>query len=35
MSRARFYTDEDVHGAVAVQLRSQGFDAVSTPEAGR
>ena len=31
----RFFTDEDVYGSVAEQLRAAGFDAVSTPEAGR
>jgi hypothetical protein len=31
----RFFTDEDVYGGVAEQLRASGFDAVSTPEAGR
>jgi hypothetical protein len=35
MSLIRFMTDEDVYGHVAVQLRAVGFDAVSTPEAGR
>jgi hypothetical protein len=35
MSTARFFTDEDVYGAVAPALRRSGFDAVSTPEAGR
>ena len=35
MTRVRFFTDEDVHGQVAVQLRAMGFDALSTPEAGR
>src|SRR3954451_19070992 len=35
MSLIRFFTDEDVYGHVAVQLRAAGFDAVSTPEAGR
>jgi len=29
------FTDEDIHGAVAVQLRVAGLDAISTPEAGR
>lgn len=35
MSQVRFFTDEDVYGAVAAQLRAAGFDAISTPEAGR
>ena len=35
MNPVRLFTDEDVYGAVAVQLRAAGFDAVSTPEAGR
>jgi Domain of unknown function (DUF5615) len=35
MTAIRFYTDEDVYAAVAVQLRAAGHDAVSTPEAGR
>lgn len=35
MSPPRFVTDEDVFSAVAVGLRQHGFDAVSTPEAGR
>jgi hypothetical protein len=35
MSAIRFFTDEDVHGSVAVALRRAGFSAVSTPEAGR
>ena len=35
MSRMRFFTDEDVYGMVAQLLRESGFDAVSTPEAGR
>jgi hypothetical protein len=30
-----FFTDEDIHGDVAALLRAAGFDAVSTPEAGR
>jgi hypothetical protein len=28
------YTDEDIHGQVALQLRRRGFDAISAPEAG-
>lgn len=35
MSQIRFFTDEDVFGAVAVALRKAGFDASSTPDAGR
>jgi len=35
MSAIRFFTDEDVYGAVARALRSAGIDAVSTPETGR
>jgi hypothetical protein len=35
MSGPRFFTDEDVYGAVAPALRKAGFDAVSTPEARR
>jgi hypothetical protein len=35
MSLLRFFTDEDVYGAVAPALRREGIDAVSTPEAGR
>jgi hypothetical protein len=35
MSAIRFFTDEDVYGSVAVALRRAGFDATSTPEAGR
>lgn len=35
MSAIRFFTDEDIYGAVAPALRSAGLDAVSTPEAGR
>jgi hypothetical protein len=35
MSHIRFFTDEDVYGSVARRLRELGFEAVSTPEAGR
>ena len=35
MSPVRFFTDEDIYGTVAIALRRAGFDAVSTPEAGR
>jgi hypothetical protein len=35
MTAIRFFTDEDVYGAIALALRYKGFDAVSTPKAGR
>ncbi|HUG94449.1 MAG TPA: DUF5615 family PIN-like protein, partial [Planctomycetaceae bacterium] len=35
MTSIRFVTDEDVYSAVVVQLRAAGFEAISTPEAGR
>ncbi|MHB1038034.1 MAG: DUF5615 family PIN-like protein [Pirellulales bacterium] len=35
MTAVRFFTDEDVYGAIAIALRKAGFDAVSTPEVGR
>jgi hypothetical protein len=35
MSNISFFTDEDIYGELAGILRSHGFDAVSTPEAGR
>lgn len=35
MSQIRFFTDEDVYGAVSIGLRHVGLDALSTPEAGR
>lgn len=35
MAQVRFFTDEDVYGAIAIALRNSGFDAVSTPESGR
>ena len=35
MIAPRFFTDEDVYAAVAPALRRHGFDATSTPEAGR
>ncbi|MCI0333081.1 MAG: DUF5615 family PIN-like protein [Planctomycetes bacterium] len=35
MSAVRFFTDEDVYGSIAAALRRAGFDAISTPEAGR
>jgi len=34
MTPIRFFTDEDVYGAIAPALRTAGFDAVSTPEFG-
>ena len=35
MTSPRFFTDEDIYGAIAPALRRAGFDAVSTPESGR
>ena len=35
MSSPRLLLDEDMPGALAPQLRAAGYDAVSTPEAGR
>jgi hypothetical protein len=35
MTAIRFFTDEDLYGAIAPALRNRGLDAVSTPEAGR
>lgn len=35
MRQIRFFTDEDVYGAVAIGLRQAGLDALSTPETGR
>jgi hypothetical protein len=35
VSPIRFFTDEDVYGAIAPTLRRAGFDAVSVPEVGR
>jgi hypothetical protein len=35
MTPIRLFTDEDIYGQAAPQLRARGFDAVSTPEAGR
>lgn len=35
MTAIRFFTDEDLYGAIAPALRRAGFDAVSTPEASR
>ncbi len=34
MDAIRFFTDEDVYGAVAVALRRANIDARSTPEVG-
>lgn len=31
MNLLKFFTDEDVYGAIAVELRRNGYDAVSTP----
>jgi len=33
--QVRFFTEEDIYGAVAPGLRKAGFDAVSTPESAR
>jgi hypothetical protein len=35
MKTIRFFTDEDVYGAIAPALRHAGFSALSTPEADR
>ena len=35
MTQLRFFTDEDVYGAIAPTLRRSGCDAISTPESGR
>jgi hypothetical protein len=35
MTAIRFFTDEDIHGAVAQALRRAGLDAISTPDAQR
>ena len=35
MAAIRFFTDEDVYGAVATALRRARIDACSTPEVGR
>jgi hypothetical protein len=35
MTRIRFFTDEDVYAAVAQNLHQAGWDALSTPQAGR
>ena len=35
MAEIRFFTDEDVYRATTIALRKAGFDAISTPEAGR
>ncbi|MFQ6120875.1 MAG: DUF5615 family PIN-like protein, partial [Methanosarcinales archaeon] len=34
MSKIRIYTDEDIHGVVAKTLCREGYNAISTPEAG-
>ncbi len=35
MAAIRFFTDEDVYGAIATALRRARLDACSTPEVGR
>jgi len=35
MAAIRFFTDEDVYGAIVTALRRAKIDAFSTPEAGR
>jgi hypothetical protein len=35
MAAIRFFTDEDIYGAVATALRRAGIDVCSTPELGR
>jgi len=35
MAAPRFFTDEDIYGAVAVALSKAGYDALSTPDVGR
>ncbi len=35
MSAIRFFTDEDVYGAVSLALRKSGYDTMSAPESGR
>ncbi len=35
MNPIQFYTDEDVYSQIAQLLRTAGFDAMSTPEAGQ
>jgi hypothetical protein len=35
MASIRFFTDEDVYGAIAPSLRKSGVDVISTPETGR
>ena len=35
MAAIRFFTDEDVYGAIAVALRRTKIDVSSTPEVGR
>lgn len=34
MNRIKLYTDEDIFGQVAEQLRRRSYDVLSTPEAG-
>ena len=34
MNYVRLYTDEDIFGQVAPQLRRRSYDVLSTPEAG-
>ena len=35
MGQIQFFTDEDIHRAVAVQLRLAHWDAIATPEVNR
>jgi hypothetical protein len=35
VSQLRLFTDEDVHGAIAPQLRRRAIDTISAAEAGR
>lgn len=35
MTTIRFFTDEDVYGAIALALSKAGIDVVSTPKVGR
>lgn len=35
MDPIRFFTDEDIYGAIAIALRNSGYDAISTPDAHR
>lgn len=34
MNHIKLYTDEDVFGQVAIQLRRRSYDVISTPQAG-